>query len=103
MKGKGKQKKKKPGTHGWCVRVRPPHTLFAGLQSCTLLGEQLQKCELSGHRGSPRARVLGDGAQDRMCFITVNNDPEYCLGLPYLGALGAARCRQPSRKRQSSI
>jgi hypothetical protein len=52
---------------------------------------------------SPRAHVLGDGAQDRMCFIVVNNDPEYCLGLPYLGALGAARCRQPSRKHQRFI
>lgn len=48
-------------------------------------------------------RILGDGAQDRMCFITVNNDPEYCLGLLYLGATGAARCRQPSRKRQRFI
>lgn len=94
---------KQPGTHGWCVRVRLPHTPFAGLQSCTLPGEQLQKSEESGHLRSPRAQVLGDGARDRMCFITVNNDPEYCLGLPYLGALGAARCRQPSRKRQSFI
>lgn len=47
--------------------------------------------------------VLGDGVQDRMCFIAVNNDPEYCLGLPYLRATGAARCRQPSRKRQRFI
>lgn len=92
-----------PGTHDWCVRVCLSYTPLAGLQSCTLLGEQLQKSEESGHPGSPRVQVLGDGAQDRMCFITVNNDPEYCLGLPYLGALGAARCRQPSRKHQSFI
>lgn len=49
------------------------------------------------------SHVLGDEAQDRMCFITVNNDPDYCLGLPYLRAIGAARCRQPSRKPQRFI
>lgn len=49
------------------------------------------------------ARVLGDGALSRMCFIAVNNDPEYCLGLPYLRAVGTARCSQPSRKRQRFI
>lgn len=80
-----------------------PHPVREPAELHILLGGQLQKCEESGHLGSPRARVLGDGAQDRMCFITVNNNPEYCLGLRYLGALGAARCRQPSRKRQRFI
>ena len=68
----------------------------------TLRDRQRGRCEeLSQPRLS--TRVLGDGAEDRMCFIVVNNDPEYCLGLPYLGAIGAARCRQPSRKRQRFI
>lgn len=90
-------------TAGACLRGRLPHTTFASQQSCTFCCKGSCRNAKSGHLGSPRAQVLGDGAQDRMCFITVNNDPEYCLGLPYLGALGAARCRQPSRKRRRFI
>lgn len=89
-------------TRTGCAHPTASHFSSRPVELRTLRCRRRGRCE---EPSQPRlsTRVLGDGAEDRMCFIVVNNDPEYCLGLPYLGAIGAARCRQPSRKRQRFI
>lgn len=91
------------------IKPKPPQSVCAPACPTLLARARGVGDSAAGGSGGWRSlasiasHVLGDEAQDRMCFITVNNDPDYCLGLPYLKAIGAARCRQPSRKPQRFI
>lgn len=89
---KGKKIKPKPLQS---VRAPAVPTLLAGARGSW--GLPRAAAAVGGVWPAIASHVLGDEAQDRMCFITVNNDPDYCLGLPFL-VIGGCRHVRSSAK-----